>query len=630
MLTVLGAASATAAIAATLLSGHLLASVVATFILAGLCGIARAWTEIGPGFGVTVLVTYAVTLAIPEPTVRDAVVRGGYIFIGGLWATLVAVVLWPIRPFRPVRLRVAECYRALARYLEDASEHVLHPTVEDPTSLKSHIIAVRDAIEAARSALGAARLGRSGEVGRGERLLVLHELADQLLVHVIALLEESAALPELSAGTAVHQRLSRMLLDVAGTARDIAVLVQSESGGPRPPVRWSGAPLRGYNASMAAIFDRMADYARTASGAAAALATGAPPAAPGEPIEVTEPPPEPVLFSLSAVLRPDSVVLHHAGRVAIMTTIAVLIGGVLHLNHAYWVTLTVIVILQPYAAATRQKALQRVIGTILGGLVAAGLSALSHTPAAILVWVSLFTFCCVALLPLNYGAYAVFGTPAFVLLAESSAADWHLSGIRIVNTLLGGLLALIGSRLWPGDEWRRLPEYTAAALRANHEFFRATLALVASGATDLAPLRDIRRRVASTAFSAEDSFQRLVSDHRGPASNLEPLMALIVLVRRIGGSIAALALPVPGEPRPSLDDLQPFAERAESALAELVSAVEGSRPPAPMPPIGSLALRPGAVSPVVEQRANRVSRQIRLLHSAITRWLSPPAAEDDR
>ena len=40
---------------------------------------------------------------------------------------------------------------------------------------------------------------------------------------------------------------------------------------------------------------------------------------------------------------------------------------------------------------------------------------------------------CVALLPLNYGAYAVFGTPAFVLLAESSVGDWHLAGLRIVT-----------------------------------------------------------------------------------------------------------------------------------------------------------------------------------------------------
>ena len=31
-----------------------------------------------------------------------------------------------------------------------------------------------------------------------------------------------------------------------------------------------------------------------------------------------------------------------------------------HLNHGYWVTLTVVVILQPFAATTRQKALQRV------------------------------------------------------------------------------------------------------------------------------------------------------------------------------------------------------------------------------------------------------------------------------
>ena len=93
---------------------------------------------------------------------------------------------------------------------------------------------------------------------------------------------------------------------------------------------------------------------------------------------------------------------------------------------------------------------------------------------------------CVALLPLNYGAYAVFGTPAFVLLAESSAGDWHLAGLRIVNTLIGGALALIGAQLlWPGEERNRLPELAATAIRANAEFLRRAVAFVASGNGDL-------------------------------------------------------------------------------------------------------------------------------------------------
>ena len=79
----------------------------------------------------------------------------------------------------------------------------------------------------------------------------------------------------------------------------------------------------------------------------------------------------------------------------------------------------------------------------------------------------MFSGVSVALLPLNYAAFSVFLTPTFVLLAEASAGDWHLAGLRIVNTVIGGVLALAGSRLlWPSPEAARLPAYLAGMMRA--------------------------------------------------------------------------------------------------------------------------------------------------------------------
>ena len=78
----------------------------------------------------------------------------------------------------------------------------------------------------------------------------------------------------------------------------------------------------------------------------------------------------------------------------------------------------------------------------------------------------MFSGVSVALLPLNYAAFSVFLTPTFVLLAEAGAGDWHLAGLRIVNTVLGGLLGFAGSRLlWPSPEAARLPAYLAAVVR---------------------------------------------------------------------------------------------------------------------------------------------------------------------
>ncbi len=174
----------------SLTAGHLVLSVLVTFAVAMLCGLARAWSDVGPIFGIAPLTTFAIALAIPVQSPAAAMVRSGAIVAGGAWAMLLAIFLWPILPYRPVRLRIAECYRSIARYAEAAAEDLTGGDSYEPWEITSHVVAVRAAIDAARTALAVSRRGRINESGRGERLLVLHEIADQIFVHVIALLEE--------------------------------------------------------------------------------------------------------------------------------------------------------------------------------------------------------------------------------------------------------------------------------------------------------------------------------------------------------------------------------------------------------------------------------------------------------
>ncbi|HEY4305170.1 MAG TPA: FUSC family protein [Gemmatimonadaceae bacterium] len=620
MMSALAVASATAVVIGSLVGGHIVLAVFTTFLVALLCGLARGWVDVGPGFGVTVLVTFAIAVALPSADVHSAMLRGVFIIAGGAWAMLLAIVLWPLRPYRPVRLRVAECYRAIARYMEAAATE-LGAGVYDPATLNAHVVAVRIALDSARIALAISRRGRSVESGRGERLLVLHEVADQVFAHVIALLELSVSDP--STPSLEHERLvlSATLGEVAATMRALAIAIQSEIDLPPVVIGWNGSGMRAVNASMGEIVDRIADYGVAAVDLAGTLNSGAAPKPGTERIEVGELPAEPVLFSLDAITRPASVVMHHALRVAIVSAAAVAITELLHLNHGYWVTLTVVVILQPFAAMTRQKALQRVVGTILGGMVAAGLSALFQQQIAVLVLIAIFTSLCVALLPINYGAYAVFGTPAFVLLAESSAGDWHLAGLRIANTLIGGALALLGSQLlWPGEERNRLPELAATAIRANADFLRRAIAFVVSGSGDIGSLRDPRREVGNAALNAEDSFQRLMSEHRGRHDELEAMMATLIYVRRLAASTAALAIAASASEHPSPQMMRPFADAADAILTDVASALIEGRAPAPFPPIGSVALPDVSMGSVVSQRVVRLSRQLKLLHASIERW----------
>ena len=453
--------SALAVLIATLLAGHPVWAVPATFAVATLCGLMRVWPDVGPAFGVTTLITYVIALAIPAPTPVAALMRAGYIAIGGLWAMLIAIVLWPLRPYRPVRLSVAACYLAIADYLDDAIGASGPRAPSDPWVFKSHLVLVREALETARTALATTRRGRAAETRRGERLLILHELADQLYAHVIALAEIVEGARGTSIPQAARAELAKVGAAAASMLRGLAEGIESERDLPRLSASWSGDAIRASSPDgppepnrlqIATLVDRIAEYADLAAAFTATLSSGDPVPDVDERVVVdASRRRERVILSISALMRPDSVVLQHALRIGLVTTVAVFVTSMLRLNHGYWVTLTAVVIMQPYGSATRQKAFQRVAGTIIGAAVAAVLSAIFGGTGVIVVLIFLFTALCVSLLPLNYGAYAIFGTPAFVLLAEAkrgelasrvAACDEHAdrrhTGARRLAPLAGG------------------------------------------------------------------------------------------------------------------------------------------------------------------------------------------------
>jgi uncharacterized membrane protein YccC len=296
----------------------------------------------------------------------------------------------------------------------------------------------------------------------------------------------------------------------------------------------------------------------------------------------------------------------------------VALTAALGLKRGYWVTITAVLILQPYTGATSRRALQRVLGTIVGGALTAALAALFHDPLAILALAFVFAGVSVALLPLNYAAFSVFLTPTFVLLAEASAGDWHLAGVRILNTLLGGGLALVGSRLlWPTPESERTPAYVAASFRAIRAYLNEVVARFDDrGEAASRALRSARRNVGLAILNAEESLQRSLGEHRGPPEELAPMMTITTYTRRLAASIAALGLSRFSIDVPPRDGLAPWAVAVDATLDDLAGALEEGRAPAAL---DDLPADPGA-PPLLRGRLTRLGRQLRTLHDAVGRW----------
>ncbi|WP_201524956.1 FUSC family protein, partial [Bordetella pseudohinzii] len=185
---------------------------------------------------------------------------------------------------------------------------------------------------------------------------------------------------------------------------------------------------------------------------------------------------------ITSNLRLDSPHCRYALRVTLAAAIALgLIGSWVPLNmaaHSYWVLLTIVIIMKPGFALTRQRNGWRLMGTLIGCILALALFMTTDKPAVL--FAVLLGACIMgnSLVQLNYMGSAIFNT-LFVVLVFHFVAPGSVSleviGERAIDTVLGCVLALLCSYVLPWWEARYMKPLARAASRANLEYLRAGL-----------------------------------------------------------------------------------------------------------------------------------------------------------
>lgn len=149
--------------------------------------------------------------------------------------------------------------------------------------------------------------------------------------------------------------------------------------------------------------------------------------------------------------------------------------------HNYWIMLTIVIIMKPGFALTRQRNGWRLGGTLIGCICALLLFNLTDSPE--ILFAVLLGACIMgnSLVQLNYMASAIFNTLFVVLVfhfVSPGTVSMAVIGERAIDTLLGCALALICSYILPWWEARYLKPLAAAATRANREYLLAGLRYV--------------------------------------------------------------------------------------------------------------------------------------------------------
>lgn len=269
------------------------------------------------------------------------------------------------------------------------------------------------------------------------------------------------------------------------------------------------------------------------------------------------------LGMITSNLRFDSPHFRYALRVSLAAAAAMgLIGTWLSNNmaaHSYWVLLTIVIIMKPGFALTRQRNGWRLMGTLIGCVAALALFAITNRPE--ILFAVLLGACIMgnSLIQLNYMGSAIFNT-LFVVLVFHFVAPGTVSleviGERALDTLLGCVLALVCSYILPWWEARYMKPLAQAASRANREYLRAGLGYVDvmqahPGKGDDEPAvaeADLHWRLARKnvhiAFSNyAEAFYRMMSEPRQHQVNVPEFNNLLIQNHILASQITA-AMPI--------------------------------------------------------------------------------------
>jgi uncharacterized membrane protein YccC len=582
-----------------------------------------------PSF-VGVLATLALLLsAYFSGDVNDALERAALAMGGGLFQTLLALAVWPLRPCRPERQAVAAAYEALGTFTDQMAAGA---------KSADHVPTLANALDAARGFLDDAQGRALGTMPAGEAFRTLIVEADRSYLEVIVLCHVREELSPAGAG-AVADALDATATAMRAIAGELAGkhLSNAEIETLRARLRAAHETLDAEDAPGPLAAQRL-EALRAQIRAAVDAATGW---RHGGRVGSRLRRPQrrrrtlvshDTLAILRANLSLDSPALRHGIRLGVTLAVATALYRIIDLPRGYWVPLTIAFVMRPDFGSTFSRGAQRYAGTLIGAIVATGLTALLDPGDwTLAVLVTLFAVGIYSFLFANYLLFTTCMTALIVFFtAFDGVSEWHAVIDRVLDTVIGGALTLAAYAVWPTWEGGRVSGRIADLIEADRRYLAAILdAYVDPSRYDQEAIHGRRLEARRKRTAAEASVQTAQAEPASHRGDIDQDLTLLASLRRLAdgalGLEAALEDEATRTPRP---DLRTLAGDLETSLDQLAAAEREGTRAAPLPQLR--AEQEGLTEPddsIVVEETDRIVNAVNTLgHVLCERSVTVPGA----
>jgi uncharacterized membrane protein YccC len=243
-------------------------------------------------------------------------------------------------------------------------------------------------------------------------------------------------------------------------------------------------------------------------------------------------------------LRWQSPTFRFAIRAALAISCGLLAADSLpYAGHGYWIVLTIAIILKPSFSQTKQRRSDRLIGTLIGCVATALILRFVHEPIALLGFMFMATAAAPAFIYVKYRYTAIAASMQILLQINLVIpSSGHVIGERLIDTLIGAVIATAFSFVLPSWEYRTLPQLVRNVLKSNQRFLEAGSKLLQGKVRDDFIYRVCRKRFLDSISELASTLVRMLDEPVSKHRAVENLNQFIIQNYLVIAHIAALRM----------------------------------------------------------------------------------------
>ncbi|ATA90180.1 FUSC family protein [Capnocytophaga stomatis] len=234
----------------------------------------------------------------------------------------------------------------------------------------------------------------------------------------------------------------------------------------------------------------------------------------------------------------------HSIRLSVTTLIAYLIGNYFSISNAYWILLTIFLIMRPGFGLTKERSLSRIYGTILGGVIAFAVIFLFPYPNLYLYFGVLCMPIAFGLMQENYMYASIFITiTAIFMFALISPDVYSVIHDRLLDTAIGVGLAFVANYLlFPSWESRTYQDVVQKSIQANVDYLKQ-VKIIFNENQGITNTYKVSRKEAFLALSnLNAAFQRMLQEPKSKQNDNTSIYEIIVIQQSFLASVASLGV----------------------------------------------------------------------------------------